>query len=876
MCYNFKPRETSTSMKYLLIVFLLLTNFIHMNAKHVPQVYVDKAGVMRWNDSHKEASFYGVNYTLPFAHAYRVIDYFNIDHKAAIDRDVYHISRLGVNAYRIHIWDVEVSDNEGNLINNHHMELLDYLIAQLQERGIYTLITAQTNFGNGYPERNIQTNGFAYLYDKCDIHSNPKAIKAQSKYLNDLVSHVNPYTGKAYKEDPYIVGFEINNEPCHSGTEDDVKSYINQMLSSINATGNTKPIFYNVSHNQYVVAAYYDTPIHGTTYQWYPLGLVGGQTRRGNFLPYIDAYHIPFSHVKGFDTKAKLIYEYDPADNLATYLFPATARTFRKAGFQWVTQFTYDPIDMAYGNTEYQTHYLNLAYTPGKAIGMKIAAEVAQQVKRGQDYGVYPADTLFGDFRVSHNEDLSELNSTTKYFYSNSTSTQPKSANKLVAVAGCGESPLVKYEGTGAYFIDQLDKGVWRLEVMPDAVVVNDPFAKPSLDKEVVRIVNGKWDMILNLPDLGSQFTVSGINKDNHRNTTSIDGTIPTLEPGVYILQSVKSKSKQLWTADKKWNHILLGEYVAPTPSVSTNYAIAHTAATMAEKDEPLFVEATIVGPQMPDSVWIFTDKVSFWNTHNPSYKMNRVKGYTYRAEIPINELQGDNFKYNIIVANDAKMQTFPGNNDMNTLSLGYAQGVIGNPLDWNYTHTSFWTTPLCVAQTPILLFTAANPNDRMDTYCLPKWENVVQQIDATDPMQLPVYKVRFDNNNAENLFVLRKFVGDVVNARHQKTQNAQSLYMRLTSIPTNMNVGFITTNGITYLSNQYIVTNDDCMGVLIEIPLHTLQQTRTALVPYAYPDFLSQWFETKDEVAFNHSDIEFFELNTDSPEININTIWLD
>ena len=60
-------------------------------------------------------------------------------------------------------------------------------------------------------------------------------------------------------------------------------------------------------------------------------------------------------------------------------MYPATVRTFRTAGFQWITQFAYDPIDMAAYNTEYQTHYLNVAYTPNKAIGLMIAAEAAQK-----------------------------------------------------------------------------------------------------------------------------------------------------------------------------------------------------------------------------------------------------------------------------------------------------------------------------------------------------------------------------------------------------------------------------------------------------------------------------------------------------------------
>lgn len=258
-------------MKRHFILILVLCGLSHLAAlaQTVPTVYVDGKGVMRWSDTREEASFFGVNYTLPFAHAYRVMGYLGIDRKEAIDRDVYHLARLGINAYRIHIWDVEITDRKGHLIENDHLDLLDYLISQLRQRGIRTLITAQTNFGNGYPERNQPTDGYSYLYDKCDVHQNPEAIEAQERYLAALVRHVNPYTRTSYKDDPYIVGFEVNNEPCHAGTLEETQAYIERMLRTLKRAGCRKPIFYNVSHNGHVVQAYYNTDIAGTTYQWY-------------------------------------------------------------------------------------------------------------------------------------------------------------------------------------------------------------------------------------------------------------------------------------------------------------------------------------------------------------------------------------------------------------------------------------------------------------------------------------------------------------------------------------------------------------------------------------------------------------------------------
>ena len=611
--------------QFILTFICLLFTFTGMQGKvTTPIIYIDGNGVMRWSDTHEEASFFGVNYTLPFAHAYRALGYLGLDRKAAIDKDVYHLSRLGLNAYRIHLWDVELTDGQGNLLENEHIDLMDYLIAKLKERNIHIVITAQTNFGNGYPERNIQTGGFSYNYDKCDMHSNPEAIAAQETYLRDLVKHTNPYTGLAYKDDPSIVGFEINNEPCHSGTKEEVKAYINRMLKSMSKAGNRKPVFYNVSHNGYVAEAYYETTVQGTTYQWYPIGLVSGQTQQGNFLPYVDRYDIPFAgKVKEFNKKARMIYEFDPADIMYSYMYPAMVRTFRTAGFQWITQFAYDPIDLAFANTEYQTHFLNLAYTPNKAISMKIAAEAARSLKRGESYGSYPQDTIFGNgFRVSYAEDLSELNNGEKFYYSNQTNTPPKDASKLVSIAGCGSSPIVDYEGTGAYFIDCLESGVWRLEVMPDAVVVNDPFAKPSLKKEVVSIIYGTWDMALRIPDLGKAFTLTALDKKNDRKEETVtNGVICDLRPGVYLLKRNGCTPQQNWKADSRWNSIRIGEFVAPTPR-TMDYKVTHTPASIAEAGKALTINAQVAGSVFPDSVIIYTDKVSFWNEHNPYIKM--------------------------------------------------------------------------------------------------------------------------------------------------------------------------------------------------------------------------------------------------------------
>ena len=86
-----------------------------------------------------------------------------------------------------------------------------------------------------------------------------------------------------------------------------------------------------------------------------------------------------------------MVYEFESADIMQPVMYPFMARSFRTAGFQWATQFAYDPMAIAYANTEYQTHYLNLAYTPAKALSLLIACKVFRRVGAGPAFRALPA-----------------------------------------------------------------------------------------------------------------------------------------------------------------------------------------------------------------------------------------------------------------------------------------------------------------------------------------------------------------------------------------------------------------------------------------------------------------------------------------------------
>lgn len=807
-------------------------------------IFVDDNGVMRRSDTNKEVSYYGTNYTLPFAHAYRAAGRLGADRKEEIERDVAHMARLGFNGFRLHLWDVELSDGDGNLLANDHLDLLDYMIAELEKRGIDIILTAQTNFGNGYPERDINTGAYSYLFDKCHIHEDPRAQKIQENYLRQLASHVNPYTGRSYSRDRAIIAIEINNEPCHSGTKEEVTAYIDRMADALREEDFDKPILYNVSHNGDVVSAYYDAGIEGTTYQWYPDSLVAGHTRRGNFLPAVERYDIPWRDtIPGYGKMTRVVYEFDPGDQQSSYLYPAIARTFRKNGFQWMTQFAYDPTFIAPYNTEYQTHFLNLLYTPSKAISMMVAAETARNLKRGEEFGQYPADTVFGSGRVSYREDLSEWNDGRLFYHSNPTMSRPANLKKLERIAGVGSSPVISYSGTGAYFLDRIGKGVWRLELLPDAAFSSDPFVKPSLDRQIAHLASRPHKMTVSLPDLGNDFSVIPVKGDLGA-TTASDGTFTAL-PGLYLLSKEDVKSpKELMSS------IVIPGYAADgyaAEGVRTKPGtpfLIHKPRRSAAPGSQIEISAEWFGNQAPDSVVIYPAEVSFWSKTNPSWTMTPDEdGFRFSAKIPMKDSDTP-ISYNIITYKEGHATTWP-------------QGIEGSPLDWDFTDYRYYTTESRRPDMSLILMSASRDKD-VEVARMPEaWDYRFSAV-ASDPRETARWELQpREGDRLEGETVIRRYIGEEIESApgisEKKTITVNSKGAKA--------VEAVDRDGYTFQA-ELKDTDDDQ-----SIPLSDFKPTATRIIPGPYPTFLERTIDiTPRDSHLAPAAIEFIQLVFDGP----------
>lgn len=630
---------------------------------------VDKQGVLRDSTGH-ECAFFGFNYCMPFAHGYRMHQRLGIDPKAAIDRDVYHMARIGANAFRVHVWDVEISDETGNLLENEHLDLLDYTIAKCAERGIKTVITGIAFWGNGWPEPDDKSlPGFSNQTPKNEATWNKATVDAHERYLTQLMLHRNPYTGHAYATDPNIVAVEVNNEPSQTDPKraKELTAYVNRMAKAIRKTGCRKPILYNVAENASMIDSYLAASIDGVTFQWYPSGLVGGHERTENFLPLVEHYRIPFADRKGMAGKARFIYEFDAADIFGSYMYPAMARSLRESGFQWATMFAYDPFAIADINTDYNTHYLNIAFTPQKAISYRIAAEAFRQLPRGTTFGDFPANSTFENFAVDGRNNLSLLNCDTIFAYSNSTAATPKNAESLKQIAGCGSSPIVRYEGSGAYFLDKISDGVWRLEVYPDAMLTDNPFRTHNSERRTVAVIkNDTHAMHLALPDLGGDCILKSATSETEISCDSF-----AVAPGVYLLQSKAVDAK---IPDKIGCFGIFETFEMPT-NCDKIHLTNHAAESWSLREQKIDIQA--ISPQKIDSI-LLIGHIKFGRPI--TVKFTQKDAINWSAQIPAEALATGIFEYNIAIFADGEIRTFPDD-------------CAGLPTDWNYTGLEAYKT---------------------------------------------------------------------------------------------------------------------------------------------------------------------------------------
>lgn len=136
------------------------------------------------------------------------------DHNSA-DRLAKELSRYGINIVRLHYVSHTIPEHGYPVLNSFiepvQLERFDYLFAKLKENGIY--IYFQLNIARKFGRVNGFENAHLLPYYKNGVDNvDARMIEFQKQFHREILEHVNPYTGIAYRDEPAISMLELANE----------------------------------------------------------------------------------------------------------------------------------------------------------------------------------------------------------------------------------------------------------------------------------------------------------------------------------------------------------------------------------------------------------------------------------------------------------------------------------------------------------------------------------------------------------------------------------------------------------------------------------------------------------------------------------------
>ncbi len=847
--------------KSLFIIFLTITSIIY-SQKPISKrqdVYIDSSGVMRWknssllpNQKDEEVNLFGVNYTTPFAYSYRAHKRLGISLKIAIDMDVAQMARLGFDAFRVHMWDREISDKDGNVLVNEHLDLFDYLLKKLEDNGIKIIITPIAWWATGWPEPDEKTAGFSQNYNRGELITNQNARAAERNYLKQIINHVNSYTKLSYKDDHSIIAVEIINEPNHPQKGQETTDYINEMAKVLRDAGYVKPLFYNISENcnNVQAQAVCNANIDGISFQWYPTGLVHNKMLSGNYLINVNRYLIPSDSIKGFNKKAKMVYEFDAADIGASYMYPAIVRSYREAGMQFATMFSYDPVHIAWSNTEYPTHFLNLLYSPSKAIGLMIAGKAFHLLPRMKSYGDYPLNNRFGDFRVSYDEDLSELNSDTAFYYTNNTKSNPKNIVSLKHIAGIGNSPVVNYDGTGAYFLDKLDKNIWRLEVYPDVLWIKDPFEQTSMSRQVSKLYRNTRKMKLSIPELINKFEITSLSADA-KLVKEISRQEFSIRPGAYLLTSDKADENKVQKILSTREERIDGFYV-PSNLAST-VDVVNCTSSSAVISAPMDFKFKIAGTEKISGASMFIKRLA-WRGFK-KYPLKSIGGFDYVIDDTSKFTTAGILEYCVAVETTNGVTTFPG-------------GIKISPDNWDFSSDKLWCIDVKDQGESICLFDAYR--DRKDivfSQYNQAWRYTADYTDGSDYGKSSLSMKLSFLQETKYPFGIQLNVSDLLKPFAGNMESYKYLVIKARSTTNNdctIGINLLLNDGKSLTAKTSLKNNWE----KIKIPLTEFQPGEVLILPESYPRFLPKTWKgvgTTTDSKIDLSALQFFQITCEN-----------
>jgi hypothetical protein len=482
-----------------------------------------------------------------------------------------------------------------------------------------------------------------------------------------------------------------------------------------------------------------------------------------------------------------------------------------------------------------------------------------------KSYGRYPDDRRFGDFRVSYETDSSELVADGAYINAGATDTKPKDARTLTRVAGVGTSPVVGYEGTGAYFLDKVRDGVWRLELYPDEVLVRDPFEQPQPDKAVSRLLYRNWPMRIALPDLGANFTATPITVPADTGTVArrAEGGAVAVEPGVWLLSASPQVDRA--TLPARIARVGFSEYHVNDPVEYPDDVLTLAPAEFIA-GRPVEIRARVANTKLADSAKLWLRPAGARGFRD-AIAMVRESGNDYVAAA--GTLTPGLYEYMVSTTTGERSTTFPG-----------AEPRLPNA--WPFRTDSVWTFRVTPADAPLRLLDPKTDYARLD-FVRPH-ESVRNGMFGIVPGGNPGESalslgVPDLGKDTPERYAASLYIGDTIAARGDSKATVLHVRLRSTGGGRDLDLVLIEKDGAAWHAALHAKPG----WTDVTVSLASLKIGRSILIPTPFPGLWNYWREIPQGRggAGDHihaADIERLELivSRDAGKgVEIESVWL-
>ena len=527
-------------------------------------------GTLYFEDG-REVVFWGVNFQPSLSWEYgRMANHglhmpFEMEaYQTMIDEAFDELQMMGCNLIRIHLAPGDITDTNGNLIENQWLDLTDYVMAEAEHRGMYTYLAFLNTLG---ASRGKQTFVSTKTKTKPLWMVDPDFIVKADNYMRQMLNRENKYIGGAkYKDSPALAIVEPINEPGYfkrddiedypncfvvykhwlrqHGKKDNLesftawrtehsKNYINRMVRFFKDQGVSAPMSWSMEwplmmrwtgEDVFVAAAESEAQIVSICF--YP-GQTASHNKSGeqlksvgeiNYLDYCrQAYNERewngWMREERFMNKARIVYEFETYHNHTSYMYPAMAKFFRAQGIQAAAMWTY----ILPGQAEYTAaaHNLNLKTTPNKAAAFIAAGEVMKSEPRYEPFSTTSESAdFFKNTALSYDLGCSAYSDGRQLIYSESMPQAfidhlPALSDDFERIVGHGNSPYVNYGGTGLYFVESQGRKGVIVKILPDAEFRIPHYLKNERGEKAVELSTDTTHLFeLNLPGFGSSSEV--------------------------------------------------------------------------------------------------------------------------------------------------------------------------------------------------------------------------------------------------------------------------------------------------------------------------------------------------------------------------------